>query len=257
MKRIVVLGLALLFAALLIVSVPALSEGDGSGNKDKAPASGKEKGGEVTGLKKVDRPPIIDKPIQFGDERKALTLDYIHKHYDPNATSIEIEPKVIVLHWTAGCSFGGVWNTFNQVRISGNRSYIAKYGEVNVSSHFIVDRDGTIYQLMPETTMARHTIGLNWCAIGIENVGTNVGCTLTDAQVESNAKLVRYLAGSHDSIEYLIGHFEYGDFKGTPLWKALIPDYFTNKIDPGPEFMQKVRARVDDLGLHSAFVAAE
>ena len=34
-----------------------------------------------------------------------------------------------------------------------------------------MDRDGAVYRLMPETWMARHTIGLNRVAIGIENVG--------------------------------------------------------------------------------------
>ncbi len=200
-------------------------------------------------------PPIIDKPITFDAERERLMLDYVHKHYDPQATSIELKPRMIVLHWTAGCSFSGVWNTFDRVRISGNRSYIAKYGEVNVTSHFIVDRDGTIYRIMPETKMGRHTIGLNWLAIGVENVGTDKGCTLTDAQVQANAELTRYLAAKYGSIEYLIGHFEYGGFKGTPLWKALIPDYFTHKIDPGKEFMSKVRARVADLELKSSYQA--
>ncbi|MBN1574429.1 MAG: N-acetylmuramoyl-L-alanine amidase [Deltaproteobacteria bacterium] len=180
-----------------------------------------------------------------------LTLDYIHKHYDPKARSIEITPKMIVLHWTAICGMEASWNTFNRVHISANRTYIARYGDVNVSVHFLVDRDGTIYRLMPETTMARHTIGLNWCAIGVENVGSNSVCTLTGAQVESNAALVRYLAGKYGTIEYLIGHYEYGAFRGTPLWKGLIPDYFTHKIDPGESFMAGVRGRLTDLDLKS------
>ncbi|GEM_PF-374766 len=198
-------------------------------------------------------PNIVNRPIEFGDERKRLTLDYIHKHYDPTAESIEITPKMIVLHWTAICSLEGSWNTFNRVHISANRVYIAKYGDVNVSVHFLVDRDGTIYRLMPETTMARHAIGLNWCAIGVENVGSNRICTLTEAQVESNAALVRYLAGKYDTIEYLIGHYEYGAFRGAPLWKALIPDYFTHKIDPGESFMAGVRGRLTDLDLKSSW----
>ena len=42
------------------------------------------------------------------------------------------------------------------------------YGTLNVGAQFLVGRDGAIWQLMPETALARHAIGLNWCAIGIE-----------------------------------------------------------------------------------------
>ena len=35
-------------------------------------------------------------------------------------------------------------------------------------AHFVVDRDGTIYQLVSARIMCRHTVGLNWTAIGIE-----------------------------------------------------------------------------------------
>ena len=40
-----------------------------------------------------------------------------------------------------------------------------------VCSHFVIDRDGTIYRLVPTSIMCRHTVGLNWTAIGIEHVG--------------------------------------------------------------------------------------
>src|SRR5688572_13258340 len=43
---------------------------------------------------------IIDRPISFGPRRKALTVEYIQQHYDPGATSIEITPQMIVIHWT-------------------------------------------------------------------------------------------------------------------------------------------------------------
>ena len=46
-----------------------------------------------------------------------------------------------------------------------------------------VDRDGTICRLMPETWMARHVIGLNYSAIGIENqmVSISVEGSLTSS----------------------------------------------------------------------------
>ena len=196
---------------------------------------------------------IIDCPITFDDERRALTLDYIHTHYDPDAETIEIVPQMIVLHWTASCTWEGTWRTFNPVRINAASDYMAANGAVNLSSHFLVDRDGKIRRLMPETIMARHVIGLNRRAIGVENVGTDVGCTLTDKQVEANAALVRYLVGKYPTITYLIGHYESESFRETPLFTELVGGYMTPKIDPGAEFMARVRERVRDLGLRSHY----
>jgi hypothetical protein len=47
--------------------------------------------------------------------------------------------------------------------------------------------------LVDPELFARHTIGLNYCAIGIENIGSK-SQPLTDEQVEANAELVKYLA---------------------------------------------------------------
>jgi N-acetylmuramoyl-L-alanine amidase len=192
---------------------------------------------------------IIDDPIVFDDERRSLTLDYIRAHYDPAAATIQIVPHMIVLHWTANCTSEGTWRMFNRVRMDPGNGYLAKNGAVNVSAHFLVNSDGTIRRLLPETIMARHVIGLNWCAIGVENVGTDVGCTLTDAQVEADAALVRYLVAKYPTITYLIGHHESESFRGTPLFTELVSGYATPKIDPGASFMARVRERVKDLGL--------
>jgi N-acetyl-anhydromuramyl-L-alanine amidase AmpD len=99
---------------------------------------------------------------------------------------------------------------------------------------------------MPDTIMARHTIGLNHCAIGIENVGGTPQTTLTEAQFESNKWLVRQLADKYP-IEYLIGHYEYTAFEGHPLWLEKDAAYRTEKTDPGPAFMRKIRRSLRDL----------
>ncbi|HUR37026.1 MAG TPA: peptidoglycan recognition family protein [Terriglobales bacterium] len=196
--------------------------------------------------------PIIDRPIVFDQERKDLTLAYRRQHQDPKATDIIIAPKMIILHHTAINTFDATWKYFNNVRAEAARTQLASAGDVNVSAHFVVDRDGTIYRLMPETWMARHSIGLNHVAIGIENVGDGDKFPLTDAQVEANIALVRYLKGKYPAIEYLIGHHEYRKMEkmeGTPLFLELDPKYRNQKPDPGPAFMEKVRERVKDLEL--------
>lgn len=191
---------------------------------------------------------IVSKPIHFGETRKELTLDYIHVHYDSTAQDILIDPQVIVVHWTAIPTFEATFATFDPDTLPAARAGISRGGRVNVSSQFSVDRDGTIYQLMPDNWMARHTIGLNRIAIGIENVGSN-DLPLTDAQLDADEWLVRHLKAKYPGIKYLIGHHEYLEFRGTPLWAEKDSSYHTSKIDPGDEYMDRLRGRVADLGL--------
>jgi hypothetical protein len=185
---------------------------------------------------------VVDRPIPFSQERVAMTRAYIRAHYGLEVPDIRIVPRIIVLHWTAVPTLEGSFGAFRAETVPGSRADIAGAGEVNVSTHFLIDRDGTIYRLMPETWMARHVIGLNYEAIGVENVGGAGGEEdLTGAQVAANIHLVRYLTRTYPSIEYLIGHSEYRELEGHPLWRERDPDYRTEKVDPGPRFLSAVR----------------
>lgn len=183
---------------------------------------------------------IVDKPIVFDAQRITLTKEYLQERYQLNPSSPNIVPKMIVLHWTAIPGFEKSFKAFENATLPNWRPQIAGVSGLNVSSHFLVDRDGTIYRLMPETTMARHVIGLNHCAIGVENVGGTKETPLTRKQLKANIWLVEYLTQKYD-IEYLIGHHEYTQFEGHPLWLEVDEGYRTKKTDPGPEFMDKVR----------------
>lgn len=189
---------------------------------------------------------IVDKPIIFNTERERLTLEYLQQRYGLDAKSPEIVPKMIVLHWTVIPTFEKSFEAFNPPTLPNWRPDIKDLSGLNVSSQFMVDRDGTIFRLLPETTMARHVIGLNHCAIGVENVGGAEGEPLTKAQLKANIRLVRYLANKYD-IDYLIGHYEYTRFENHPLWLEQDSGYRTVKTDPGPDFMEKVRKAVGDL----------
>lgn len=195
-----------------------------------------------------DPQPIIQKPIQFNKQRIALTRDYQLTHYGIDSKSIEIEPKMIVLHWTCIPSLEVTFRIFNTPEFPKNsprRSEIP--GDLNVSSHYVVDRDGTIYQLMPETWMARHVIGLNHYAIGIENIGGIDGKDdLTEAQTRANAFLVCHLKNKYPSIKHLIGHNDYLRYKNTNLWLEKDPNYQTDKTDPGPNFLNRVNKLILD-----------
>lgn len=189
-------------------------------------------------------PEIVDKPIVFNEERLELTSEYLRERYGLEQDKPTIDPKMVVIHWTAIPTFEKSFEAFEQPKLPNWRPEIAGAGALNVSSHFLIDRDGTIYRLMPETTMARHVIGLNHCAIGIENVGGTEETPLTDAQLAANIQLVEYLSDKYD-IDYLIGHHEYTYFEGHPLWLEKDQGYRTEKSDPGDEFMGKVRAAFD------------
>jgi len=191
---------------------------------------------------------IIDKPVIFDDEREALTLQYLSERYDIDNGTTEITPKMVVLHWTSIPTLENTFKAFEKSTITSSRPDIKSSGNLNVSSQFVVDRDGTIYRLMPETKMARHVIGLNHCAIGIENVGGTKDTPLTEAQLKSNIKLVNYLASKYN-IEYVIGHYEYTNFVDHELWLEKDDNYRTEKKDPGKEFVTNVRNGVKNLNL--------
>ncbi len=195
---------------------------------------------------------IVDKPIVFDEERKQLSLDYLARRHGIQQPEPYIKPKMIVLHWTAIPTLEATFDAFNPSVLPG-RPDLQATSRLNTAVPFLVDRDGTIFRLLPDTTFARHCIGLNYCAIGIENVGND---DLTEAQLEANVQLVRYLAHKYN-IEYLIGHYEYKDFIGTPLWKETDPNYLTGKTDPGKSFMLNVRKRVKDLNLKGSPLQAE
>ncbi|WP_299485271.1 peptidoglycan recognition protein family protein [uncultured Allomuricauda sp.] len=183
---------------------------------------------------------IVDKPILFDDERISLTKEYLLNRYNLEQETPEIVPRMIVLHWTAIPTLDGSFDAFKDSKLPNWRPDIENVSGLNVSTQFLVDRDGTIYRLMPENFMGRHVIGLNHCSIGVENVGGTEEHPLTKEQLKSNIWLVTYLAEKYN-IDYLIGHYEYTLFEGHPLWLEVDDGYRTEKTDPGTDFMKKVR----------------
>ena len=109
-------------------------------------------------------PPIVSKPIPFPAKRKLEMQAYAKRHYGIDSWRLRA-PKVIVEHFTVS-------------RRSPRRDAFAAdvpdaelHELPGTCAHFVVDTDGTIYQLVPLEVMCRHTVGLNWTAIGIEHVG--------------------------------------------------------------------------------------
>ena len=185
-------------------------------------------------------------PIAFSQNRIELTKEYIKKSYGLDVKNINIIPKMIVIHHTASDDFKESFDRFYPELLLSDRKDIQKAGSLNVSAQFLVDSDGTIYSLMPETFMARHVIGLNLSSIGIENVGGDKK-SLTQEQLKANIELVKYLKEKYKTIEYLIGHYEYRNFEHHPLFLEKDASYRTIKHDPSVEFMEKLRENFKDL----------
>jgi N-acetyl-anhydromuramyl-L-alanine amidase AmpD len=151
----------------------------------------------------VIQPHIVWKPIPFGPRRRAETAQYAATHYGVH--SWVLRPKVIVEHYTANESFSATWNTF------AANTPDPELGQLpGTCAHFVIDRDGTIYQLVPLNVMCRHTVGLNYAAIGIEHVGESDAEVLHDAaQLRSSLLLTRWLMTRfHIGLKNVIGHNE-------------------------------------------------
>jgi N-acetylmuramoyl-L-alanine amidase len=192
---------------------------------------------------------IIEKPIVYNKERERLSVEYLKERHGITQEKPNIIPKIIVLHYTAGGTIKSNFNYFNNIKIESSRKINKDQSLLNVSAHYLVDRDGTIYHLVDDQLFARHTIGLNYCSIGVENIGSKEE-PLTSKQVIANADLIRHLCKKH-KIEYVIGHSEYTMFRKSNLWKEKNPNYITYKEDPGKKFLIELRELIADLNLKS------
>jgi beta-N-acetylhexosaminidase len=150
------------------------------------------------------RPAIVQKPIPFGPARRAETAAYAGRHYGLHSWRLS-HPKVIVEHYTAGTTLGSAWSTFARDAPDSELHELP-----GTCAHFVIDRDGTIYQLVPLTTICRHTVGLNWTSIGIEHVGTSDSEILSDPrQLAASLHLTLWLMHRYGiSLPNVIGHSE-------------------------------------------------
>ena len=91
-----------------------------------------------------------------------------------------------------------------------------------VCAHFVIDKDGTIYQLVPLTVRCRHTVGLNYTAIGIEHVGRSATGVLANArQIAASLALTRWLMARFQiGPRNVIGHAE---SLSSPYHRELVP----------------------------------
>ncbi len=149
-------------------------------------------------------PPIKVWPIPYGQKRKHEMAAYSQRHYGERTWRLR-HPHVIVEHMAQSSSAVAVRNTF-----AGDRPDPELHELPNVCAHFVVADSGRILRLVNLRTRCRHTVGLNWTAIGIEHVGYGDGDVLDDpGQLRASLRLTRWLRCRFGiEIRNVIGHAE-------------------------------------------------
>lgn len=120
----------------------------------------------------------------------------------------------VILHYTAGPSARSAINTF--LSQTGKRK----------SSHYIVDKNGDIYQMVEDNQVAWHCKGANFDSIGIEHVAED-GDALAPAQEASTVALVKWLLTAYElNASAINGHnFAKGRLTNTACPHSLFGKY--------------------------------
>jgi beta-N-acetylhexosaminidase len=152
----------------------------------------------------IARPPIRSRPIPYGSARKREMAAYSLRHYGEDSYTLS-NPKVIVEHYTATATAQEAYNTFAPDVPD------SEFHELpNTCAHFLVEPSGRIDQLVALSIRCRHTTGLNWTAIGIEQVGNSDQAILQrPAQLAASLRLTRWLRCRYGiALKNVIGHNE-------------------------------------------------
>lgn len=191
------LTLALAATALLPTEAPSASASN-------TPLHFVTQGVTKSGLVVEGRPRITVWAIPFGGKRKREMAAYSERHYGQHKWRLR-NPKVIVEHMAQTATVGAVYNTFAPDVPD------VELGELpNVCAHFVVGSSGRVFRLVNLRTRCRHTVGLNWTAIGIEHVGYGDGDVLGNRRaLRASLRLTQWLRCRFGiRVHDVIGHAE-------------------------------------------------
>jgi hypothetical protein len=79
-----------------------------------------------------------------------------------------------------------------EASLAGTVQEFQKSDGRQVSAHYVIDRNGDIYQMVSDSDRANHCMGANESSIGIEHVGTETD-SLAAPQAAASAALIRWL----------------------------------------------------------------
>jgi len=121
----------------------------------------------------VSRPAALAKPV---------VKQFVRS---PNCSCRQVGTKIdkIVLH----CTEGSLASALAEFQQNDSRK---------VSAHYVIDRNGDIYQMVNDADCANHCMGANHGSIGIEHVGSETD-SLAPPQAAASAALIRWLLQEH------------------------------------------------------------
>lgn len=158
----------------------------------------------IAALALVSPPAIHQWRIAFPQKRKNEMAAYARRHYGIDSYRLT-NPKVIVEHVAVAGSATAVRNAFAPDRADPELHELP-----GVCSHFVIGRDGVVHQLVSVRIMCRHTVGLNYTAIGIEHAGYRDGDVMGNArQLRASLRLTAWLRCRYGiALKNVIGHNE-------------------------------------------------
>jgi beta-N-acetylhexosaminidase len=163
---------------------------------------------------------------------------YSLRHYGEHTYELSA-PKVIVEHYTETTTAQEAYNTFSPDVPD------SEFHELpNTCAHFLVEPNGRIDELVALSLRCRHTVGLNWTAIGIENVGLSDHEVLDrPTQVSASLALTRWLRCRYAiPLKDVIGHNE---SLSSPYHHELVPAFrHQTHSDWNHADMERYRARL-------------
>ena len=119
---------------------------------------------------------------------------YARRHYGIDDFRLT-DPRVIVLHLSVTDTARAVFNTF-----APNHPDPELHELPNVCAHYVIAKNGQIFQLVSLRLMCRHTVGLNYTSVGIEHVGrSEAGVFARRRQLRASLALVAWLRNRYGS----------------------------------------------------------
>jgi beta-N-acetylhexosaminidase len=202
----------LVLAALVLGSTVAI----GGASAASTPPPRKAAAGRGAAARGASRPPIVNHLIPFGPKRKREMAAYSERHYGQRKWRLR-HPKVIVEHIAVAPTAAAVYGIFAPDVPDPELHELP-----NVCSHFVVSASGRIFKLVNLRTRCRHTVGLNWTAIGIEHAGYRDADVLHNRrQLRASLRLTQWLRCKfHIKLANVIGHNE---SLSSPYHHELVP----------------------------------
>lgn len=165
---------------------------------------------------------------------EAHHLNYFRKTY--GVDSLKFRPSMLVMHYTVVPTAEQTYSVLQRRR---------------VTVHFVVDKDGTIYQLLPLERRCTGAYGVNHKALSIEMVATTEADLLSRPyQVFKSFCLARYLMAMYEiPQDKVVGHYEVSEgVSRVPEYLDLADPYYPTRYppsetrtDPGKKYMRLLR----------------